>query len=126
MTKKEKFIRIIEEEKVFSKDLATKYPEIYEDAQLYYNVLKNGADKESKSKFTDTGKAVLAYMQANKDIHNNLFTAKDIAAEISLTSRSISGAARKLVSDGYLEKMGESPVVYSLTELGCSVALDNE
>ena len=27
MTKKEKFIRIIEEENVFSKDLATKYPE---------------------------------------------------------------------------------------------------
>ena len=126
MTKKDKFIKIVENE-VFNKaDLMMEsYPDFFEDAQIYFNILKNGADKEEKSKFTDTGKIVLAYIKENKEIHNNLFTAKDIAEQVSLTSRSVSGAARKLVNDGYLEKMGESPVVYSLTELGETTDLDN-
>lgn len=126
MTKKDKFIKIVENE-VFNKAdiMVENYPDIFEDAQIFFNVLKNGADKEEKSKFTDTGKIVLAYIKENKEIHNNLFTAKDIAEQVSLTSRSVSGAARKLVNDGYLEKMGESPVVYSLTELGETTDLDN-
>lgn len=126
MTKKDKFIKIVEEEIFNRADIyAENYPDIFEDAQIFFNVLKNGADKEEKSKFTDTGKIVLAYIKENKDAHNNLFTAKDIANEISLTSRSVSGAARKLVNDGYLEKLGESPVVYALTELGETINLDN-
>ena len=124
MTKKDKFIKIIENE-VFSKNLAEKYPDEYEDAKIFFEVLKNGTDKEAKAKFTEVGRAVLEYIRNNKDVHNNLFTAKDIASEISLTSRSVSGAARKLVNDGYLEKLGESPVVYALTELGATTDLDN-
>ena len=126
MTKKDKFIKIVENE-IFKNEsiYVENYPDEWEDAKLYFNVLKNGAEKEEKSKFTDTGKIVLSYIRENKEVHNNLFTAKDIAEQISLTSRSVSGAARKLVNDGYLEKMGENPVVYSLTELGETTSLDN-
>ena len=43
-----------------------------------------------------------------------------------MTSRTASGAMRKLVTDGYLEKVGENPVVYSITEKGISANLDAE
>jgi hypothetical protein len=33
---------------------------------------------------------------------------------------------RKLVSDGYCEKIGENPIVYSLTNKGIEVNLDAE
>ena len=38
-----------------------------------------------------------------------------------MTSRTVSGAMRKLVTDGYVEKIGTSPVVYSVTQAGREV-----
>jgi DNA-binding HxlR family transcriptional regulator len=35
----------------------------------------------------------------------------------------VSGAIRKLVTDGYVEKVGQDPVIYTLTELGKSVEI---
>ena len=35
-----------------------------------------------------------------------------------ISSRCIAGAMRKLTSDGYCEKFGDNPIVYSLTEKG--------
>jgi predicted transcriptional regulator len=37
---------------------------------------------------------------------------------MGLGSRSVSGAMRKLVSDGFCEKIGQDPVVYTITEKG--------
>jgi Mn-dependent DtxR family transcriptional regulator len=36
----------------------------------------------------------------------------------------VSGAMRKLVTDGYVEKVGESPVIYMLTEKGKNITID--
>ena len=33
---------------------------------------------------------------------------------------------RKLVTDGYIEKMGDTPVIYALTEAGVAVDLNVE
>ena len=38
---------------------------------------------------------------------------------------SISGAMRKLVSDGFVEKAGKDPIIYSLTEKGKEYEIDN-
>ena len=62
-------------------------------------------------------------MQENKDTYNNIFKAKEIGEGMGITSRTAGGAMRKLVTDGYLEKMGENPVSYSLTDLGISIDL---
>lgn len=93
-----------------------------EDARAYFEVLKGSNDKE-KAAFTENGKLILQYMKDNKDLYNNLFKAKDVGEGLGVTSRTASGAMRKLVSDGYVEKMGDSPVVYTLTDKGIEVDL---
>lgn len=95
------------------------------DALDFWNGLQMSGDS-GKPQFTDNGKLVLQYMQDNKELHNNLFKAKDIGEGLGISSRTASGAMRKLVSDGYVEKLGESPVVYSLTETGINVNFDAE
>ena len=126
MTKKDAFIKVVKEE-IFSKPdiYAENYPDIFEDAKIYFEVLAGGSDGE-KPKFTMIGGKVLAFMQENKDKYNNLFTAKNISEELNIASRSISGGCRKLVNDGYLEKLGENPVTYALTDAGVAAELDNE
>lgn len=95
------------------------------DALDYWNGLQL-AGGEGKMKFTENGKLVLRYMQENKDTYNNLFKAKDIGEGLGISSRTASGAMRKLVTDGYIEKIGENPVVYALTENGTNINLDAE
>lgn len=85
------------------------------DALDYWNALIQNGDT-SKPKFTENGKLVLAYMIANKETYNNLFKAKEIGEGLGISSRTASGAMRKLVTDGYVEKIGQDPVVYALTE----------
>ena len=65
-------------------------------------------------------------MQENKETYNNLFKAKEVGEGMNITSRTASGAMRKLVTDGYVEKMGENPVVYSLTDKGMTIDLSAE
>ena len=87
------------------------------DALDYWNGLNATGDKE-KPAFTENGKLVLKFMQDNKDSYNNLFKAKDIGEGLGISSRTASGAMRKLVTDSYVEKVGENPIVYSLTSKG--------
>lgn len=127
MTKKDAFITIVKKE-IFDNPTiyVENYPELYEDAKIYFDVLSSGSAATDKPKFTLIGSKVLAFMRDNKDKYNNLFTAKNMAEELGIASRSISGGCRKLVNDGYLEKLGDSPVTYALTEAGESVNLDIE
>jgi predicted transcriptional regulator len=37
---------------------------------------------------------------------------------MNISSRGASGTLRKLVNDGFCEKLGQDPVIYSLTEKG--------
>ena len=118
MSKKEAFINEVlaitgdAPEKVFSAD-----------ALDYWNGLNATGDKE-KPAFTPNGIIVLKFMQDNKETYKNLFKAKDIGEGLGISSRTASGALRKLVSDGYAEKLGENPVVYSLTDKGVAANLD--
>ena len=63
-----------------------------------------GTVKE-KPVLTDTGKLVLRYMQGHQD--NALWKSKDIAEGLFVSSRTVSGAMRKLVTDGFAEKVSE-------------------
>lgn len=97
------------------------------DALDFWNGLNAGGG-DDKPQFTANGKLVLKYMQENKDTYNNLFKAKDVGEGLSISSRTASGAMRKLVSDSYIEKVGENPVIYSLTQKGseASISADND
>ena len=56
---------------------------------------------------------------------NNIFTSKEIAEALFTSGRSVAGSMRKLVKDGYFEKVGKDPVQYSLTEKGKTYQFDN-
>lgn len=124
MSKKEKFIH----EVIAAIDgLEEKTPERYfsEDALDFWNGLQMSGDN-SKPKFTENGKLVLRYLKDNKDTYNNLFKAKDVGEGLGISSRTASGAMRKLVTDGYVEKVGADPVVYAITTAGIEVDVDAE
>ena len=124
MTKKEIFINLVKKEIFDKADVYAKsYPDTFEDALDYFNGLQMSGD-HTKVKFTDNGKLVLRFVQENKDAYNNLFKAKDIGDAIGVSSRTVSGAMRKLVTDGYVEKIGQDPTVYCITEAGIAVNLD--
>lgn len=119
MTKKECFLNEVlaltgdAPEKVFTSD-----------ALDYWNGL-NSTGANEKTKFTKIGSAVLKYMQANKDNYNNIFKSREIGEGLGIASRSVSGSMKKLVTDGYVEKIGSDPVIYSITSLGMETNPDD-
>ena len=69
-----------------------------------------------------TGKEPLA---AFEEAMNNIFTSKEIAEALFVSGRSVSGSMRKLFGDGYVDKEGNNPIKYSLTDLGRDLSLKN-
>lgn len=126
MGKKEVFIKEIEEliKMVINSDNYDGYDVLSKEANDYFEVLKSTTAKESKQ-FTDNGKLILTFMKENKDKFNNIFKSKDIADSVGMSTRTISGAMRKLVTDGYVDKIEGSPICYSLTDKGNTVEFDN-
>ena len=73
--------------------------------------------EKEKPEFTDNGKLILKYLQETAEEHPEQ-KAKDIGEGLLISSRTVSGAIRKLVTDGYVEKVSQDPVIYALTEKG--------
>ena len=84
-----------------------------ENVKTYLEALKD--KKAEKPEVTDNGKLIIKFLQ---EAPAGIYKAKDIADGLYVSSRNVSGAIRKLVADGFVEKMGESPVLYSITEKG--------
>ena len=122
MTDKESFLdyvgRIIEE---FDKDITKTVHG--EQVRRYWKVLLDG--EETDKKVTENGQKILTFMQENEKAMNNIFTSKEIAEALFVSGRSISGSMRKLFGDGYINKEGNNPVKYSLTDLGRNLSLKN-
>lgn len=85
--------------------------EMSEGAKKYYEKL----NETNSVEITENGKQILAYMQKNPD---EVYKARDIAEGLFTNSRSVSGAMRKLVTNGFVSKEGQDPVTYKITELG--------
>lgn len=94
-----------------------------ENVQAYLNTLRLSAKSEEIKEFTKNGKVIIQYLQSAPA---GMFLARDIAEAIEVSSRAVSGAMRKLVADGYVEKVGKDPIVYSITEKGKNVILEDE
>ena len=93
-----------------------------DEAKTYWEALVSPPEVE-KPMFTDNGKLILKYMQDNQSIEH--WKARDIGEGLFISSRTVSGAIRKLVSDGFVEKIGQDPVVYSLTEKGKAITIED-
>ena len=89
--------------------------------QAYIEALND--KKNDKPVLTDNGKQVLLYLQQNQD--KTLWKARDIAEGLFISSRGVSGSLRKLVTDGFVEKMGDSPAIYSITEKGKNFIIED-
>ena len=114
---KKEFLDFIE--KLISHDEQYAKSIITEDIEKYLTLLKE--ENVLKPEITDNGKIVLKYMQDN---NITLGKAKDIANGIGVSSRTVSGALRKLVTDGFAEKVGTNPVIYAITEKGKNYKID--
>ena len=82
-----------------------------DEVQDVYNMLQEQQAME-KPMFTESGLSILEYLQT---CDAKSLKARDIADGMVISSRQVSGAIRKLVTDGFVDKMGSSPVIYSLT-----------
>ena len=89
-----------------------------DNIKAYLEILQS---QEVKPVLTDGGRVVLDYMKKSNE---NSFKAKDIAEGLFISSRSVSGSLRKLVNDGFVEKINNDPVIYTLTEKGKNFIID--
>lgn len=117
MSKKEAFINYVT--KIMNELVV---PEMDEEAQEYWNALRFKEEKE-KPMFTDNGKLIMEYLKSLPD-DISAMKSKDIAEALVVSSRTISGSMRKLVSDGFVEKIGDSPVLYKITEKGKNIEIN--
>lgn len=127
MTKKEAFIEFVNmlmTEVWPDADSEEKGSKEWADAIEFFNDLKNDKIKNSNV-ITENGKKLLSWMQENINVMSNIFTSKEAAEALFTSGRSIAGSMRKLVNDGYVEKIDKNPVRYSLTEKGKQYKFDN-
>lgn len=123
MTKKQAFINELSD--IIQNQAGQRLEDIFtSDALDYWNALVTGGGEKDKATFTANGKLILGYMQQNKDTYNNLFKAKDIGEGLGISTRTASGAMRKLVTDEFIEKVGTDPIIYSITDKGLIANLD--
>lgn len=116
MSKKQEFIS-------FVSSLLEKHPEekMNENAAAYWDGLRTTEEKE-KPVITDNGKVILKYLQ--EDVEHNAWTSRRIAEGIGMSSRSVSGSMMKLANEGFIEKRGQDPISYAITEKGVNFMID--
>lgn len=117
MTNKECFIEIMNEVLDATPDFFG-VDERAEKALEFYNELITFAPKTEKSGITQKQTTVLGWMQEHEDERSNCFTSKEIGDGLGVGGKSVSGCMRGLVNSGLVEKTGQSPVTYALTENG--------
>ena len=117
MNSREKFIAFIDEE-IFSREdiYCENYSEQdWETIKNFWLDFKQGGNANP---LTENGIKILTYMKENYENCNNAFKAKDIGEGLFISSRSVGGAMRKLVNDGFVTKTTGNPTIYSLTDKG--------
>ena len=117
MSKKQEFIKYVNE-------LINAAPAVEpnEDAKLYWDAFCGLDENGEKPLFTDNGKLILKVLQDHQE--TPMWKARDIAEGLFISSRAVSGAMRKLVTDGFVEKVGQDPVIYSITDNGKNIDIE--
>lgn len=121
MTRKEAFIEFVND-LIKNCDHSV---EMSEDAEFYWNYLNDSKDKDKtvdKPALTDNGKLILSCLQVHTEIET--WTSKALAGVLDISGRTVSGAIRKLVNDGFVEKLENDPVIYAITSKGKEYKID--
>lgn len=118
MTKCNKFLNFFD---YLLENCSTKV-EIPTEVQDFYEMLKATNLTNDKPLFTETGLEILEYLQS---VNAKNLKAKDIAEGMGISSKKVSGAIRKLITDEYVERFGSSPVIYNLTDKGKNFDIKN-
>ena len=95
-----------------------KYPvELTEDIkEVKEQLIMQSQNQKEKPLVTETGLKILEFLQSS-DV--NKMKASEIAEGMEVSTRKISGAIRKLVTDKFVEKKNlSSPIMYGLTDKG--------
>lgn len=91
-------------------------PHILSDEAIeYFYELQNVKSVAAPKEITDKGAKILEYL---KTVPNKSMTAKMIGEGMGINARSISGSMRRLVTDGFVDTIGKSPIVYIISEKG--------
>lgn len=90
-----------------------------ENVKSYIDMISG--QKSDKPVLTENGIKVLRHLQT---MTVPMFKSKEVAEGMGVTSRGVSGTLRKLVADGFCEKVGQDPVVYALTTKGKTFDID--
>lgn len=118
------FTKLMEYDKA-ERNLLDEYSSEEKKAILaYLKALSEEEDNKEKPLFTDNGKLILKSLQEIQNNYNNMMKAKDIAEHIGISSRQVAGAMRKLIADGFVEKIGKEPVIYAITEKGLTINIE--
>lgn len=117
---KQEFLNFVNELMKANPELTNKL--MTDNVKAYLDILKD--IKDEKPTLTENGALILKYLQDHQDIR--LWKARDIAEQMGISSRGASGTMRKLVNDGFCEKIGQDPVIYSLTEKGKNYVINEE
>ena len=120
MSKKSEFINYV---KALMNSVEGDPIEMNDDVRSYWEALCGGNDSE-KPTFTDNGKLIMKYLQ-ELPADAPMMKAKEIAEGMFVSSRAVSGAMRKLVTDGFVEKVGQDPVMYALTDAGRKINIED-
>ena len=104
----------------FLKELEIYAKDFSPEAMSFYTELK----EKNQNVFTENGKKILICMQKNKETYKT-FSSKQLGELLFIPPRSVSGAMKKLLNEGYCRKQATNPVTYELTTLGIETQLDN-
>ena len=119
MSKKQEFIKYVRDLMDYTRKMDI--PPMNDEAEMYWNAFTSEKEVE-KPMFTDNGKLIVKFLQDN--LETPMWKARDIAEGLFISSRAVSGAMRKLVTDGFVEKVGQDPVIYSITEKGKNIDIE--
>lgn len=116
MSNKEAFIKLIDE-------LLNDVPDFFGESEegkkafAFFEEMKSSKGGNGKA-ITENGAKIISFMRDNEEKHKNLFSAKVVGEGLFISGRAVAGSMRKLVSDGYVEKIGKDPTMYALTQSG--------
>lgn len=118
MSKKEEFIAYVKD---LMNDVNETVEDMPESVRTYWEAFCNVKEVE-KPLFTENGKLVLSFLKEHTE--TEMWKAKEIGEGLGVSSRTVSGAMRKLVDDKYVEKVSTEPTVYSLTQKGKDIEIN--